>query len=148
MGRAKETFNKKNVKEKKAKKRKEKENRRLEKKEQGKTRSFDDMIAWVDENGNITSPPPDLSQKEEVVAENIEIVVPKAEERIEEKIRKGRLKSFDHSKGFGFINDSDSQESVFVHISDCLDPIDIGDRVEFEIEKGPKGLKAVQVKII
>jgi hypothetical protein len=45
------------------------------------------MIAWVDENGGITSTPPDLTHKKEIKAENIEIGVPKAEFRINNKIR-------------------------------------------------------------
>jgi len=148
MGRSKETFSKKNVRDKKAKKRKEKEKRRLEKKELGKTKSFDDMIAWVDENGMISSTPPDLTQKKEIKAETIEVRVPKSESRVHNKIRTGRLKSYEESKGFGFIIDADTKESVFVHINDCLDDIEVGNMVEFETEKGVKGLKAVNVKLI
>ena len=48
MARSKETFGKKEVRNKKAKKRKEKEMRKQDRKDQGK-KSFDDMIAWVDE---------------------------------------------------------------------------------------------------
>ena len=62
MGRSKETFGKKEVRNKQLKKRKEKEKRRLEKKEQDKKSNFDDMLAWVDENGQICSTPPDLSK--------------------------------------------------------------------------------------
>jgi len=148
MSRSKETFSKKNVRDKKAKKRKEKEKRRLEKKEQGTKKSFDDMIAWVDENGMISSTPPDLTRKKEIKAETIEVRVPKSETRLHNKIKTGKLKSFEESKGFGFIVDADTQESIFVHINDCLDDIDVGDRVEFETEKGVKGLKAVNVKLI
>ena len=62
MARSKETFGKKEVRNKQLKKRKDKEKRRSERKDQGKT-SFDDMIAWVDENGQLCSSPPDLSKK-------------------------------------------------------------------------------------
>ena len=148
MGRGKESFGKKEVRKKQAKKRKDKAERRLEKKEQGKKGNFDDMIAWVDVNGVITSTPPDLTEKEEIIAENIEVGVPKAEFRINTKIKTGRLKSFDDSKGFGFIIESETMNSIFVHANDCLDEIAIGNRVEFETEKGLKGLKCVQVKRI
>ncbi len=148
MGRSKETFGKKEVRSKQAKKRLEKEKRKLEKKEQGKKSSLDDMIAWVDENGVITSTPPDLTQKKEIDVESIEIGIPKAEFRVNNKIRTGRLKSFDESKGFGFIIDSKDGESIFVHSNDCSCTLKIGCRVEFEIEKGLKGLKAVNVKLI
>ncbi len=147
MGRSKETFGKKEVRNKKDKKRKEKELRRLERKEQGKKGSMDDMIAWVDENGMLVSEPPDLTQKTEVKAENIEIGVPKAEFRVNNKVKTGRLKNFDTAKGFGFITESETRESIFVHINDCLEEIAVGNRVSFETEKGLKGLKAVLVKL-
>ncbi len=60
MGRSRETYGKKDVRNKQIKKRKEKEKKRMEKKEQGKS-SFDDMIAWVDENGQIVETPPEQS---------------------------------------------------------------------------------------
>ncbi|MBN2667707.1 MAG: cold shock domain-containing protein [Bacteroidales bacterium] len=148
MGRAKETLGKKEVRNKQEKKRKDKAKRRLDKKEQGKKGSLDDMVAWVDENGVITSTPPDLTKKVEILAESIEIGVPKAKFRINNKIRAGNVKNFDESKGFGFIIDSDSKESIFVHANDCLESIKTGDKVEFETEKGIKGLKAVNVKPI
>jgi len=149
MARSKETFGKKDVRDKRAKKRKEKEKRRLEKKEQGKS-SLDDMIAYVDADGNITDTPPDPTEKkEEIKAEDIEITVPKAEDRVEVvKTRTGRLKNFDQNKGFGFIIDSNTKESIFVHINDCIDEINIGNRLEFETEMGMKGIKAVKVKLI
>lgn len=146
MARSKETFGKKDVRNKKMKKRKDKEARRLERKEEGKKGSLDDMIAWVDENGVITSTPPDLTQKKEIKAENIEISIPKAEFRVNTRIRNGRVKNFDDAKGFGFIVDSETKDSIFVHSSDCAEPLKIGSRVEFETEKGVKGLKAVNVK--
>ncbi len=147
MGRSKETFGKKEVRNKKEKKRKEKEKRRLERKEQG-TKGLDDMIAWVDENGVISSTPPDLTQKKEIKAENIEIGIPKSEFRINNKIRNGRVNNYDETKGFGFIVDSETNESIFVHINDCEGDIKTGSRVEFETEKGVKGLKAVKVKVL
>ena len=71
MGRSQESFNKKEVRSRKEKKRKEKEKKRLAKKEGEK--GGNDMIAYVDEHGNITSTPPDPTQKEEIEAEDIEV---------------------------------------------------------------------------
>ncbi len=148
MARSKETFGKKEVRNKKDKKRKEKEQRKLEKKEQGK-KGFDDMIAYVDENGMLSSTPPDPAQKkEEIKAENIEIGTPKAEFRVNNRVKTGSLTRFDESKGFGFITESQTKDSIFVHINDCIDEIKVGQKVEFETEKGLKGLKAVQVKLL
>jgi len=150
MARSKESFSKKDVRTKQAKKRKEKEKRRLEKKEQGKSSSFDDMLAYVDENGTILTEPPDPAKREEVLAENIEVGIPKAGFRKSdsEKIRKGKVYNFNESKGYGFISDSKSNESIFVHVSDCNAEINNNDIVEFETEKGPQGLKAVRVKLL
>nr|WP_321409908.1 cold shock domain-containing protein [uncultured Carboxylicivirga sp.] len=147
MARSQETFGKKEIRNKKEKKRKDKEQRKQLKKEQGK-KDFDDMIAWVDENGMITSTPPDQTQKTEVKAESIEISVPKAEHRNIVTTRTGRVNNFDESKGFGFIIDLDTKDSIFVHINDCLEPLKVGNKVEFETERGLKGLKAVKVKPI
>jgi len=135
------------VRSKQAKKRKNKENRRLEKKEQGK-QNMDDMIAYVDENGDITSTPPDESNKEEIDAESIEIGVPKKDDDEDDKTRNGVVNKYDDSKGYGFIVDSKTKDSIFVHVNDCVDDIDAGVKVEFTTEKGMKGLKAVNVKVI
>ena len=148
MGRAKETSGKKEVRNKKAKKRKEKEQRRLAKKEKSK-QSLDDMIAYVDENGVvITSTPQDLTKKKEIDADNIEISIPKKEFREDNKLRQGMITKFDDSKGYGFIADSLTKDSIFIHINDCDEIVKSGDKVEFETEKGFKGLKAKNVKLM
>jgi cold shock CspA family protein len=148
MGRSKETFGKKEVRNKQVKKRKDKEKRRLDKKEQGKNGNFDDMIAWVDLNGTLCSSPPDFTDKEEIVSEQIEISTPKAEFRKSERILKGKIKNFDMLKGFGFIHSPEINDSIFVHVNDCSDEIKTGDWVTFKTEKGIKGLKATNVKKI
>jgi cold shock CspA family protein len=148
MGRSQETFSKKEVRIKKEKKRKEKEKKRLEKKEGKNGSSFDDMIAYVDEFGNITSTPPDLSQRKVINAEDIEIGVPKSiAPDTNETIRKGIVTFFNDSKGFGFIKDSSTQEDVFVHINGLVEPIKENNKVIFEVVKGLKGPNAVNVKI-
>lgn len=147
MGRSKETFSKKEVRNKKEKKRKEKEKRRLAKKDRENKRSFDDMMAYVDENGMITSTPPDR-KREEVKIEDIEISIAKrsSDEKID-PIRKGKLSFYNESKGYGFILDSETNESVFAHVNNFLEDIHEGNQVSFELEKGPKGPTAVRVKL-
>jgi len=147
MGRAKETFGKKEVRNKQAKKRKEKEKRRQERKEKGSD-SFDDMIAWVDENGNICSEPPDADQKEEVDAEQIEVSVPKGGAKIKDMLNTGKIKNYDENKGYGFIYCNQLNDSVFFHINDCEQDIQTGDKVEFKTENGPRGLKAFNINKI
>jgi len=149
MGRSQETFNKKDVRNKKEKKRKEKEKKKLARKEKEKSSSLDDMIAYVDENGNITSTPPDPTKKTEVKLENIEISVPKRDNTQSlDPIRNGVVSFFNDSKGYGFIKDSETKESVFVHVNNVLEEIKEGNAVSFEVEMGQKGPNAVQVKLL
>ena len=148
MGRSQESFNKKEIQKKKEKKRQDKEKKRLARKEGEKKSSLDDMIAYVDENGNIVDTPPDPSTKTKTKAEDIEVSVPKMDDSMtEDPIHRGRLTFFNDSKGYGFIRDSVSQESIFVHINDFEDDIREGNMVTFEIEKGQKGPAAVRVKL-
>ena len=148
MGRSQETFNKKEVRNKKEKKRKEKEKKRLARKENEKSGALDDMIAYVDENGMITSTPPDPNRKSDVKAEDIIVGIPKRDPNdIPDPVRTGTVSFFNDSKGFGFIRDLETKESVFVHINNAIDDIREGNLVNFEVEKGPKGLSAIKVKI-
>ncbi len=148
MGRSQETFNKKDVKNKKEKKRKEKEKKRLARKEIEKKSSLDDMIAYVDENGMITSTPPDPTKKKEIKVEDIQIGVAKGDDLPElDPIRKGVVTFFNDSKGYGFIKDMETKESVFVHVNNVLDEIREGNLVIFEVEMGQKGPNAVRVKL-
>jgi len=148
MGRSNETFNKKNVREKKEKKRKEKEKKKLERKESRDGNNLDDMIAYVDEYGNITSTPPDPSQKKVIKAEDIQLGVPKSQAADPaDLIRKGVVTFFNDSKGYGFIKDTVTQESFFVHVNATLDQIRDKDKVIFEVMRGPKGMNAVNVKL-
>jgi len=63
-------------------------------------------------------------------------------------MKKGSVKFFSGSKGFGFIVDDESKEEYFVHVSGLIDEIHEGDAVEFELTEGRKGLNAVNVKVI
>ncbi len=148
MGRSQETFNKKEVRNKKEKKRKEKEARKIAKKDIEKKGSLDDMIAYVDEDGNITDTPPDpTKKKKEIKKENIQIFTPKQENIELDPIRKGIVTFFNDSKGYGFIKDTETQESLFVHINNTIDEIKDNNAVTFEVEMGPKGPTAVKVKL-
>lgn len=63
-------------------------------------------------------------------------------------MKEGTVKFFNNSKGFGFIKPSDSSEDIFVHQSGLIDDIQENDRVEYELERGKKGMNAVRVKLI
>ncbi|MBC7923080.1 MAG: cold-shock protein [Ferruginibacter sp.] len=59
----------------------------------------------------------------------------------------GTVKFFNNSKGFGFIKPEDSNEDIFVHVTGLIDEIRENDRVTFEVERGKKGLNAVNVRL-
>lgn len=146
MARSQETFNKKEIRNKKEKKKKEKAQKRLQKKENSSKSSFDDMIAYVDENGMITSTPPEPDKKSKIKAEDIAVSTPKQEDIEIDPIRKGVVQFFNDDKGYGFIKDSETKETIFVHINNVLEPIGDNNLVTFEIGSGPKGPTAINVK--
>ncbi|MGB4398868.1 MAG: cold shock domain-containing protein [Daejeonella sp.] len=148
MARSTETFNKKEKEKKRLKKQKEKREKAEERKDNVvKGKSLDEMMAYVDENGNITSTPPDPTKKKKIVMEDIQIATPK-QEAIQpgDLIRKGKVTFFNESKGYGFIKDSENQESIFVHINELSEAVTENDKVTFEVEPGQKGMTAVRVK--
>lgn len=63
-------------------------------------------------------------------------------------MKKGTVKFFNETKGFGFVIEDDSKQEYFVHVSGLIDEINEGDNVEFELQEGRKGLNAVNVKVI
>ena len=147
MAKSQETWNKKENENKKKKKQKEKEARKEERKANNKGgNSFE--LAYMDENGNITSTPPDPTKKREIRAEDIQIGVARQSHVKQETTRKGTVTFFNDSKGYGFIKDSDTQDSIFVHINGLVDSIKENNKVTFEVEMGQKGPNAVNVKVV
>lgn len=63
-------------------------------------------------------------------------------------MKKGTVKFFNDSKGFGFITEEGSNNEYFVHVSGIIDEIQENDSVEFELKEGRKGLNAVNVKVL
>jgi cold shock CspA family protein len=148
MGRSQETFGKKEVKKRKEKKRKEKEQKRAKKKSEGKSNSFEDMIAYVDEFGMITSTPPDPDKKTVIVAENIELKITKnTPNNGPGFLRKGIITFFNESRGFGFIRDLESNQRVFFHANNILEPVKENNVVVFETDKNARGDTAIKVEL-
>ena len=145
-----ESFNKKEKEKKKEQKRKEKEQRKAERKANSKPgQSLEDMFAYIDENGNISSTPPDPNKKK--IIKESDIVLGSRNiggSASVNSVRKGRVTYFNASKGYGFIKDLQTEESIFVHSKAASFPIKENDMVSFETENGIKGLNAVQVKKI
>ena len=62
-------------------------------------------------------------------------------------MKTGTVKFFNNTKGFGFIQ-PESGDDVFVHESNLIDDIQENDKVQFEVERGKKGLSAFNVELI
>ncbi len=145
-----ETTGKKDKEKKRMMKRQEKEQRKEERKaNSNKGKGLEDMMAYVDEFGRITSTPPDPMKKKTVInIDDIQLGAAKVEEiNPEDLIRNGVISFFNDAKGYGFIRDTESKESVFVHMNGLLDTVKENDKVTFEVERGPKGLNAIKVKL-
>lgn len=144
MSRPKGNFNKRE-KEKQRQKEKQEKREKMEdrKANQGKGKSLDDMMAYVDEDGNISSVPPDPQKKKVFNLEDIEIGVSRSKE-VDDPLKEGKIDYFDSSKGFGFIMQNDGQK-IFFHINQATYLVKEGDVVNYTIERGPKGWNAVGV---
>ena len=62
-------------------------------------------------------------------------------------MKKGTVKFFNETKGFGFITEEGGSQDYFVHSSGLSERVADGDQVEFELEEDPKGKRAVNVKL-
>lgn len=129
----------------KQQKRLEKQKKKDERQSKGSD-SFEDMIAYVDENGQLSSTPPDRPSAK-IDASQIEISVPKlVAEEVEPE--NGIVDFYNSSKGFGFIKTSDNRNKYFFHISSAPENIKEGDKVSYELEKNARGINAVRISII
>ncbi len=61
-------------------------------------------------------------------------------------MKTGTVKFFNEEKGFGFIVSDEGGKDVFVHKSNVEGNIREDDKVEYEVEEGPRGLNAINVK--
>jgi cold shock CspA family protein len=148
MGKSQETFNKKEKEKKRLKKRQEKQLKKEERRANSEGGGLDNMMAYVDENGNISDTPPDPTKKKKIKAESIELGVPKRELDDGPNENLGKVTHYNDSKGYGFIKDLVTQDNYFFHVNGLLEEVTEGDKVTFELERGQKGMNAVQVKIV
>lgn len=146
MASSQETFNKRDKEKKRLKKRLDKQQKLADRKANSQGGGLENMMAYVDENGHITDTPPNPANRKKIDAGSIEIGVPKREMEETTSIRKGRVEFFNHSKGFGFIKELNTQEKYFVHVNGLIEEIKENDMVTFEIERSFKGMNAVRVK--
>jgi len=148
MARGKQTFNKSEREKRKRKDRKEKEEKRDDRKaNNNKGKSFEEMLAYVDEYGRLSSTPPDPTKKISIKAEDIQVSTSRQEDiPLDDGERTGIVSFFNESKGYGFIKDKTTQESFFVHISEVASIPKEGDKVTFRAEERERGMTAVDVK--
>jgi cold shock CspA family protein len=146
MAGSQQTFNKKDKEKKRLKKRLDKQQKLADRKANPQGGGLDNMIAYVDENGQITDTLPNPANRIKINAESIEIGVPKREMVETTSLRNGKVDFFNHSRGFGFIKELVNQEKYFVHANSLTEEITEGDLVTFEIERSFKGMTAVRVK--
>jgi cold shock CspA family protein len=147
LARSTETFSKKEKEKARLKKSQDKKERAEERKANAsKGKSLEDMMAYIDENGNITSTPPDPSRKVKINLEDIQIGVAKQQDLPHDTVRNGVVSFFNEAKGYGVIRDLQTEESIFVHINALTEPLKENNLVTFETEQGLKGLTAVKVK--
>jgi CspA family cold shock protein len=71
-------------------------------------------------------------------------------QRKSKKMAKGKVKWFNDAKGFGFIEQENGGPDVFVHFSaisaEGFKSLSDNDEVEYDVEQGPKGAQATNVK--
>jgi cold shock CspA family protein len=149
MAKSQDTFSKKEREKQRKRKQQDKQEKMKERKNNNnKGKSLEDMIAYIDENGNLSDTPPDPRKKKIYVQEEIQINVPRLDERPEEALRTGVVTFFNDLKGFGFINDAQTRERIFFHVNDLAGPVKENDKVTFSAGKSPKGPVATNVTVI
>ena len=119
------SFTKRDLEKKKQEKRLAKQQKKEERKNSG-TSSFEDMIAYVDENGVITDTPPTTNEKpQEIDISTIEVSTPR---KTDEPVI------------------TEYEGKYFFHVSGLQDEVTDGNLVTFKLERGPRGMNAVEIK--
>lgn len=142
-----ESYAKREKAKKKAKSKQDKAEKMAQRKENNdKGKSLEDMMAYIDENGNLSTTPPDPKKMKTINAEDISLEVSRPREEEEEGESKGIVTYFNESKGYGFITGLKNKTNIFFHINQLMTPIKEGNLVEYETERTPRGLNATNVK--
>lgn len=148
MAKSKQTFLKNENEKKKQLKKKEKEEKKAQRKSESGKKGLDDMIAYLDHNGRITSTPPDPKMKVEIKLEDILVGARTFAAEEVDNTKQGVVATFHHDKNFGFIKVPNSSEQIFFHASQVEGSINEGDKIEFEIGHGNRGVLAINIKKI
>lgn len=133
-----DSYSKKEREKKRAQKKKEKALRKEKRQEEG---TQEDMIMYVDHNGNFTKNKP-VSFEEEIDPAEIQTSVPKTED---DGTNKGAVKFYNSEKGYGFITQKGKGKDLYFNSSSEHGNWPEGTQVQFEIEQSEKGDVAVNV---
>lgn len=136
-----DSYNKKAVRQKKLEKRKTKQERREERKlNNDKGKSWKEMVVYIDEFGQPTDVSPEKQNRTEIELDDI-LLGAAPVEIVEEAAITGVVKSFFSDKGYGFIQEDNSGDTVFVHINNLTETIAENDRVTLKKRKRPKAMQ-------
>ena len=147
------TYSKRDNEKKKQEKRVEKQKKKESRKLNDKPAGFDDMIAYVDENGRISSTPPSERNSETPTRpireydrsnDNGENDQRKNGNKLTELI--GSVEYVTAEKGYGFIKETAQVDKYFFHVSGLLEAVQVGDAVVYDLERGKKGYSAVRIR--
>ncbi|HLW63186.1 MAG TPA: cold shock domain-containing protein [Flavobacterium sp.] len=139
-----DSFSKKENNKKKSKKQQDKTARREDRKiNNNKGKSLDDMIVYVDVNGNFTSVPPHLQNREEDLAKAKKSM---SDAAIDEDTVFTGIVTYLSEKGYGFITEDKTGENVFFHQGQLNQPVIKHDKVSYKKESTLKGNRAIDIK--
>lgn len=137
-----ESFSKKEKQKKRMQAKQDKQAKMQERKSNNnKGKPLEEMFAYVDEFGNLSSTPPGSQPKSEQKEKRA--FVPELDNP-DERL-KGTVAFFIEAKGYGFITQDNTRENIFVHANQLKQPIKDKDIVTFEKERTPKGYSAINV---
>lgn len=139
-----DSFSKKENSKKKAKKMQDKVLRREDRKtNNNRGKSLDDMIVYVDINGNFTSVPPHLQNREESLAKTKRSAKNTSENEI--TAFTGTV-TYLSEKGYGFITEDKTGENIFFHHGELSFVVKKHDKVSYKKENTLKGYRAIDIK--
>lgn len=142
---SKDTFGKKEREKKKRSKQKEKEEKRnFRKLNNDKGKNLHEMLMYVDANGNLTETPPEAEWMKDLHADNPGGSNPN--EPVAVTKRTGTVTFFDPEKGFGFIEDHATKQSIYVNKRHITEDLTRGATVHFLVQRNSKGTYAVDVE--
>ncbi len=141
-----ETFAKKELQKKRAKKKQDKMEKKEERKaNNNKGKSFEDMLVYLDENGNLTDVHPDKQIKGKPTETHNNSNNKPTTEGIQFT---GTVALFFEDKNYGFISEDKTNANVFVHGNSLKEALKVKDKVSYKKERTPKGYSAFDVKKI